>query len=43
MEGDGASQAAHSQMDLGAQAAARTSESLIGGLILSPLFAPAAC
>jgi hypothetical protein len=30
-------------MDFGAQAAARTSESLIGGLILSPLFAPAAC
>lgn len=43
MEGDGAPQAAHSEMDFGAQAAARTSESLIGGLILSPLFAPAAC
>jgi hypothetical protein len=30
-------------MDIGAQAAARTSESLIGGLSLSPLFAPAPC
>lgn len=32
-EGDRASQAAHSEMDFGAQAAARTSKSLIGGLI----------
>jgi hypothetical protein len=38
-ETDRASQSAHSQVDLGAQAASRASD----GLILSPPFAPLAC
>ena len=38
-ETDRAPQSAHSQVDLGAQAASRASD----GLILSPLFAPLAC
>jgi len=38
-ETDGAPQSAHSQVDLGAQAASRASD----GLILSPPFAPLAC
>jgi hypothetical protein len=38
-EANGTSQATHSQMDFGAQAASRASD----GLILSPPFAPLAC
>jgi hypothetical protein len=38
-EANWAAQAAHGEMEFGAQAAARTAD----GLILSPPFAPAAC